>query len=41
MTSMGMIGYAMSHAEKHERSEGIATLEKREDIYGYLISETE
>ena len=38
---MGMIGYAMSHAEKHERSEGIVTLEKREDIYGHLISETE
>ena len=38
---MGMIGYAMSHAEKHERNEGIATLEKREDINGHLISETE
>ena len=38
---MGMIGYAMNHAEKHEWSEGIATLEKREDITGHLISETE
>ena len=37
---MGMIEYAMSHAEEHERSEGIATLEKREDINGHLISET-
>ena len=35
VTSMGMIGYAMSHAEKHERSEGIATLEKREDVNGH------
>ena len=41
MTSMGMIGYAINHAEEHERSEGIATLEKREDINGRLISETE
>ena len=41
MTSMSMIGYAMSHAEEHERSEGIATLEKREDINSYLISEIE
>ena len=38
---MGMIGYAMNHAKKHERSEGIATLKKREDIKGHLISETE
>ena len=38
---MGMIGYAMNHAEEHERSERIATLEKREDINGHLISETE
>ena len=38
---MGMIGYAMYHTEEHKRSEGIATLEKREDIYGHLISETE
>ena len=38
---MGMIGYAMNHAAEHERSEGIATLEKREDINGHLISETE
>ena len=37
---MGMIGYAMNHAKKHELSEGIATLEKREDINGHLISET-
>ena len=36
-----MIGYAMNHAEDHERSEGIATLKKREDINGHLISETE
>ena len=36
-----MIRYAMSHAEKHERSEGIATVEKREDIKGHLMSETE
>ena len=38
---MGMIGYAMNHAKEHERSEGISTLEKREDINGHLISETE
>ena len=38
---MGMIGYAIGHAEEHERSEGIATLEKREDINDHLISETE
>ena len=38
---MGMIRYAMNHAEEHERSEGIATLEKREDVSGHLISETE
>ena len=38
---MGMIGYTMSHTEEHERSEGIATLEKREDINDHLISETE
>ena len=30
----------MDHAEEHERSEGIATLEKREDVKGHLISET-
>ena len=33
------IGYAMNHADEHEWSEGIATLEKREDIIGHLISE--
>ena len=38
---MGMIGYALNHAEKQEWSEGIATLEKREDIIDHLISETE
>ena len=38
---MSMIGYVMSHTEEHERSEGIATLEKGEDINGHLISETE
>ena len=38
---MGMIGYAMNHAKKHEWSEGTATLKKREDITGYLIDETE
>ena len=38
---MGMIGYAMNNAKKHKRSEGIATLEKREDINGHLMSETE
>ena len=38
---MGMMGYTMSHAEKHERSEGIATLEKKEDINSHLISETQ
>ena len=39
---MGMIGYAMNHAEEHERSEGIATLEKREDInvLGFLRNYT-
>ena len=36
-----MIGYAMSDGEKHEWSEGIVTLEKREYITGHLISETE
>ena len=41
MENMGMIGYAMNHAEKYEWSEGIATLEKRGDITGHLISETE
>ena len=41
MASMGMIGYATNHAEEHKWSEGIATLEKREDITGHLISETE
>ena len=41
ITNMGMIGYAMNHAEENERSEGIATLEKREDINDHLISETE
>ena len=39
--SMGMIGYTMNHAKEHERSEGIATLQKSEDINGHLISETE
>ena len=38
---MGMIGYAMNHVKKHERSEGIAILVKRKDITGHLISETE
>ena len=38
---MGMIGYDMNYAKKHERSEGIATFEKREDINDHLISETE
>ena len=38
---MGMIGYAMSHAKEHERSDGTATFEKREDINDHLISETE
>ena len=38
---MGMIGYAMDHAEKHEQSDGTATLEKREDITGHLINEIE
>ena len=38
---MGMIAYVMNHAEKHELSEGISTLENREDITGHLISETE
>ena len=38
---MVLIGYAMNHAEKYERSEGIATLEKKENIIGHLISETE
>ena len=38
---MGMIGYAMDHAKEHERSEGISTLEQREDIKGHLMSETE
>ena len=38
---MGMIGYAMDYAEKPEWSDGISTLEKREDITGHLISETE
>ena len=37
----GYVGYAMSHAEKHEWSEGISILEKRRDIIGHLISETE
>ena len=41
MTSMGIIGYAMSHAEEHDRSEGIATLEKREDINDHLTSKIE
>ena len=38
---MGMIRYDMSQAKEHEWSEGIATLEKREDITGHVISETE
>ena len=38
---MDMIGYALNHTEKHELSERIATLEKREYITGHLISETE
>ena len=40
VTSMGMIGYAMSHAKEHEWSERIATLVKRQDVTGHLISET-
>ena len=38
---MGMIRYAMNYAKENERIEEIATLEKREDISGHLISETE
>ena len=38
---MDMIGYAMNHVEKYEWSEGIVTLEKKEDIIDHLISETE
>ena len=38
---MGMIGYTMNLAKKHKWSEGIALLEKREDIIGHLMSETE
>ena len=38
---MGMIGYITSLAEKHKWSEGIAPLEKREDIIGHLMSESE
>ena len=38
---MGMIVYAMIHSREHERSEGIAPLEKRVNITGLLISETE
>ena len=34
---MGMIGYTMNHTEEQERSEGIATLEKREYINGHLL----
>ena len=38
---MDIIAYALNHVEKHKWSEGIATLKKREDITGHLISETE
>ena len=38
---MGMIGYAISHVEKYEWSEGIAILDQRKDITRHLISETE
>ena len=41
VASMGMIGYTTSQTKKHKWSEGIAPLEKREDIIGHLISETE
>ena len=37
----GKYGYAKKNAKKHEWSDEIATLEKRGDITGYLISETE
>ena len=38
---MGMIGYTTSLAKKHKWSEGIAPLDKREDIIDHLISKTE
>ena len=41
VANMGMIGYTTSLAKKHKWSEWIAPLEKREDIIGHLISETE
>ena len=41
VASMGMIGYTTSLAKKHKWSEGIAPLEKREDIIGHLISKNE
>ena len=37
----GYDGYVMNHVEKHEWSERIAILEKREDLNGHLISEIE
>ena len=41
MASIGMIGYATSLAKKRKWSEVIASLDKREDIIGHLIDETE
>ena len=38
---MRMIRNAMNHAEEQEWSEGITILEKKEDITGHLISETD
>ena len=38
---MGMIGYTTSLVKKHKWTEGIAPLEKKEDIIGHLMSETE
>ena len=32
LASMGMIGYDVIHAKEHERSEGIASLEEKENI---------
>ena len=41
VASMGMIGYITSLVKKHKWSEGIAPLDKKEDIIGQLVSETE
>ena len=41
VASMNIVGYATSLAKKHKWSEGIAPLEKREDITDHLSSETE